>query len=202
MTTKTPWNKGKIIGAKPPLTPEQTNLVRLLLANSGNLRNSTLFSLAIDTAFRGVDLVKIKVSDLMLSGEVLETIRIRQQKTGNPVSAYLTDETRDLLKRYIAETDKDLNDYLFTRKKGDKKSHITSHRYRELLNGFLLKAGLPPEKYGTHSLRRTKTSYIYKKTGNLRACQKILGHKSIQNTANYLGIEEAEAFELAKEFKI
>ena len=132
MTTKIPWNKGKTIGAKPPLTPEQTNLVRLLLANSGNLRNSTLFSLAVDTAFRGVDLVKLKVSDVMLSSEVLETIRIRQQKTGNPVSAYLTDETRALLKRYIEETDKNFNDYLFTREKGDKKSHITSHRYRDL----------------------------------------------------------------------
>ena len=202
MKNKKPWNKNKAVGAKPPLTPEQTHLIKLLLASSEKLRDQALFALAIDSSFRGSDIIKLKVSDIMINGEMLEVIKIKQQKTDSAVSAYLSESTRNLLRALIDEQGKEWGDFLFTREKGSKDAHITAHRYREILKKLFEKAGLNPSKYGSHSLRRTKTTLIYKKTGNLRACQKILGHKSIQNTANYLGIEEAEALELSKEFSI
>lgn len=68
-----------------------------------------------------------------------------------------------------------------------------------MLKDWLSQAGLDPMKYGTHSLRRTKIALIYQKTGNLRACQKLLGHSSIQHTASYLGIEESEALDIARQ---
>ena len=200
MKAKTPWNKGKVVGPKKPLTVEQTRLIRMLLVESGDLRDLVLFCVGIDTAFRGVDLVRLKVSDVMNHGELLEFIRIVQKKTDKKVTGRISPQTQEYLKRYIQETGKNWNDYLFTRKKGKIEGHISEHQYRDILKRWLRQAGINPSLYGTHSLRRTKTTLIYEKTGNLRACQKLLGHSSIQNTASYLGIEESEALEISKNF--
>ena len=58
--------------------------------------------------------------------------------------------------------------------------------------------GFRKEEYGTHSLRRTKASLIYKATGNLRAVQILLGHTKIENTVRYLGVDVEDALELAE----
>ena len=71
---KVPWNKGLKPGAKPPLTPEQIKLIKMLLSSKNKLRDLVLFHLAIDSAFRGVDLVRLKVSDIMVNGGVGETM--------------------------------------------------------------------------------------------------------------------------------
>ncbi|KRA59868.1 hypothetical protein ASD79_10045 [Caulobacter sp. Root655] len=52
--------------------------------------------------------------------------------------------------------------------------------------------------YGTHSLRRTKVALIYKKAGNLRACQLFLGRRKLESTVRYLGIEVDDALEMSE----
>jgi integrase len=59
--------------------------------------------------------------------------------------------------------------------------------------------GLDPALYGTHSLRRTKVALIYKRTGNLRACQLLLGHTKLESTVHYLGIEVDDALFLSEQ---
>lgn len=210
MRAKSPWNKGKKPGPKKPLSRDQVNLVRMRLEQSENLRDLSLFCLAYDTAFRGVDLVQMRVSGVMSGGEMLDTVRITQQKSrrrNNPTAAKeavgtVSPRTQQYLQSYINKSGKGWNDYLFTRQKGDTTKPIGPHQYREILKGWIGLAGINPALYGSHSLRRTKTTMIYKQTGNLRACQKLLGHSSIQNTATYLGIEEAEALDISRNFDL
>lgn len=61
---------------------------------------------------------------------------------------------------------------------------------------------LEPEGYGTNSLRRTKVSLVYKKTGNLRACQLLLGHRKLESTVRYLGIEVDDALEMSEQIDL
>ena len=203
MNTQKAWNKGKVVGVKPPLTPDQVSLMKMRLNETGIIRDMLLFALAIDTSFRGCDLVKLKVSDVMTNGEAHDLITIDQQKTGGRVTAYVIPQTQVLIKEFAESAGKYWDDFLFTPLKGKSLyAPISAHQYRALVKKWLAMAGLNPMKYGTHSLRRTKVSLIYKKTGNLRACQKLLGHSSIQHTANYLGIEEAEALEIARGVRV
>jgi integrase len=61
---------------------------------------------------------------------------------------------------------------------------------------------LDPAAFGTHSLRRTKVSLIYKKTGNLRVCQLLLGHRKLESTVRYLGIEVDDALSLSEQIDL
>ena len=201
MTAKIPWNQHQKVGAKPPLTPDQVQHLRLHLQQSGSLRDQVMFSLAIDTLLRGSDLVKLKVSQVCDDqGRVKEVVEVTQQKTQQRVAVYLTPETQKLLHRYIQNGNLYLGSYIFPGKRIG--SHLSVAMYRYICRGWFESVGFDRFKYGTHSLRRTKTSLIYQRTGNLRACQKLLGHQSIQHTALYLGVEEAEALELAREVRI
>lgn len=73
---------------------------------------------------------------------------------------------------------------------------------RAASTGMGASIGLDPAKFGTHSLRRTKAVLIYRRTGNLRAVQLLLGHSKIESTVRYLGIEVDDAIEIAKKIDI
>lgn len=184
MKKKKAWNKGIVVGGKPPLSPDQVSLVKMRLNEACILRDLALFCVAVDTSFRGCDLVKLRVCDVSSAGEIYELVSIDQQKTGARVTAHIIPQTQVLLKELIEEEGKGWSDYLFTPLKAHNKlKPISVNQYRALVKKWLVMAGINPIEYGTHSLRRTKVSLIYKKTGNLRACQKLLGHSSIQHTA-------------------
>lgn len=194
------WNKGKVVGRKPPLSAEQTKLVKMLLTQAGNIRDLALFSVAIDSSLRGIDLVNLRVSSLYDGREVFERVSLDQSKTGERVSFSMSPYTRQTVKELIESENKGFGDYLFTgQRKGVGKPFTTAH-YRRLVKKWLSMANLNPDLYGSHSLRRSKVALIYKKTGNLRAVQILLGHKSIESTKHYLGIEEGEALDLASSF--
>ena len=125
-----PWNKGQVIGRKPPLLPEQIQLVKMLLTQSGNLRDLALFSLAVDSSLRGVDLVKLKVSNLYDGREVVERCEIRQDKTGERVSFSMSDNTRQTIKELIESENKGVFDYLFTGQHKGKGKPISPTHYR------------------------------------------------------------------------
>ena len=128
-----PWNKGKLIGQKPPLRPKHVWSIRTRLQMEERTRDLAMFNLAIDSELRGCDVVALRVEDVAPNGYAIDRATVRQKKTRRPVRFELTEQTRQAVDNYI-------------------------------------KAG------GKKSLRRTKATLIYRRTGNLRAVQLLLGH--------------------------
>ena len=157
-----------------------------------------MFNLAIDSKLRGCDLVRIRVGDVVLGGTVRLRTAIVQQKTGRPVPFELTDSAREALTAWLRKRGSREDDWLFP-SRSRPGNHITTRQYGRLLDTWLALIGLDPALYGTHSLRRTKVALIYKRTGNLRACQLLLGHTKLESTVRYLGIEVDDALLLSEQ---
>ena len=83
-----------------------------------------------------------------------------------------------------------------------RKSHLTTRQYARLVSHWISSIGLDASMYGTHSLRRTKATLIYRRTGNLRAVQLLLGHTKIESTVRYLGVEVDDAIALAEQIDV
>jgi integrase len=198
---RAPWNKGKLTGAKPPLRPKHVWAIRTRLQIAGRKRDLALFNLAIDSKLRGCDLVSIRVEDIAPRGYTADRASVRQKKTGHPVKFELTDATRQSLDDYLKTVGKQPGQFLFA---GRRRSIgcMTTRQYARLLSEWLVDIGLDPKQFGTHSLRRTKATLIYKKTGNLRAVQLLLGHTKIESTVRYLGIEVDDAIAIAEQVDI
>jgi integrase len=107
-TGRTPWNKGKLIGAKPPLRPEHVWAIRTRLMIEGRSRDLAMFNLAIDSKLRGCDVVALKVEDVAPNGYAIDRATIRQRKTGRPVKFELTEQTRGLSLNGLPESDLNL----------------------------------------------------------------------------------------------
>ena len=196
-----PWNKGKLIGQKPPLKLKEIWAIRIRLQISLQVRDLALFNLAIDSKLRSCDLVKIRVKDITHSTSVSKRAMVMQQKTGQPVKFEITEQTRDSISNWINYADLKSYDYLF-KSRNRLSSHISTKQYARRVYVWLKEIGLDPAEYGTHSLRRTKASLIYRRTKNLRAVQILLGHRKIESTVRYLGIEVDDALELAEQTEI
>lgn len=189
-----PWNKGKLIGAKPPLRPSHVWSIRTKLQMADRKRDLALFNLAIDSKLRGCDVVALRVDDVAPSGYAMDRAAIRQKKTGRPVRFELTDQTRSAVDDYLRTTGRKRGQFLFAGR-GD--GHVlTTWQYARLVHEWVASIGLDPTKFGTHSLRRTKAVLIYRRTGNLRAVQLLLGHSKIESTVRYLGIEVDDAIDI------
>lgn len=124
-----------------------------------------------------------------------------QQKTGRPVQFELTGDVRTSLLCWLERRGGTLNDYAFP-SRVDRTNHISTRQYARLVDEWVTAIGLRRQEYGTHSLRRTKASMIYKATGNLRAIQILLGHTKIENTVRYLGVDIEDALMLAERSEI
>lgn len=199
--TRVPWNKGKIVGAKPPLRPSHVWSIRTKLQMQGKTRDLALFNLAIDSKLRGCDVVAVRVDDVAPSGYAMDRATIRQKKTGRPVRFELTDQTRQAIDQYLRLTERKSGQFLFAGR-GNTDRRLTTRQYARLVQDWVASIGLDPAKFGTHSLRRTKAVLIYRRTGNLRAVQLLLGHSKIESTVRYLGIEVDDAIEIAEKIDI
>ena len=113
----------------------------------------------------------------------------------------LTESTRQAIDDYLRATGKKPGEYLFTGRRGPNRS-LTTRQYARLLSDWLAGIGLDPYLFGTHSLRRTKATLIYRRTGNLRAVQLLLGHTKIESTVRYLGIEVDDALAIAEQVDV
>lgn len=195
-----PWNKGKIVGAKPPLRPKHVWCIRTKLQVEGRLRDLALFNVAIDSKLRGCDVVSLKVDDIAPSGYSADRASVRQKKTGRPLKFELTESTRQAVDDYLKAAGKKAGEYLFTGRRVN--CSLTTRQYARLLSGWLASVGLDPHLFGTHSLRRTKATLIYRRTGNLRAVQLLLGHTKIESTVRYLGIEVDDALAIAEQIDV
>ena len=199
--TRHPWNKGKLIGAKPPLRAKHVWAIRTMLQIGGRKRDLALFNLAIDSKLRGCDVVSVKVEDVAPRGYAIDRATVRQKKTGHPVRFEITEQTRQAIDDYVRTEGRKSRDFLFNGRKGA--AHcLTTRQYARLVGEWIGSCGLDPTNFGTHSLRRTKATMIYKRTGNLRAVQLLLGHTKIESTVRYLRIEIDDALEIAEQVDI
>jgi len=193
-----PWNKGKLTGAKPPLLQKHVWAIRTKLQIEQRTRDLALFNLAIDSKLRGCDVVALKVEDVAPNGYCADRASVRQKKTGRPVRFELTEQTRQAVDEYIRTASKKSGEVMFTACR-DHKHRMTTRQYALLLSEWIASIGLDPHLFGTHSLRRTKATLIYRRTGNLRAVQLLLGHTKIESTVRYLGIEVDDALLIAEQ---
>jgi integrase len=198
---RVPWNKGKLTGAKPPLRLKHVWSIRTKLQIKGRARDSAMFNLAIDSKLRGCDVVAIRVEDVAAGGYTADRATVRQKKTGRPVRFELSEQTRQAVDDYLKATDKRPGEFLFTGRRGPDRN-MTTRQYARLVSEWIGSVGLDPRLFGTHSLRRTKASLIYRRTGNLRAVQLLLGHTKIESTVRYLGIEVDDALAIAEQVDI
>jgi integrase len=188
-------------GAKLPLRPMHVWAIRVRLQLEGRDRDLALFDIALDSKLRGCDVVALRLADIMAGGSIRRRATVVQQKTGRPVQFELTDQTRRSVTRWLALRPAGQGGWLFPSRKHTG-HHLSTRQYFRLLKRWVAQIGLPPAAYGTHSMRRTKVSMLYRKTGNLRACQLLLGHTKLESTVRYLGVELDDALELSEALEI
>jgi integrase len=196
-----PWNKGKLIGQKAPLKLKEIWAIRVRLELSNRIRDLALFNLAIDSKLRACDLVKLKVRDISHGDRISSRAIVMQQKTERPVQFEITEQTRKSISEWLQLATLRSDSYLFPSRLHES-PHLSTRQYARIVNEWVEEIGLDPINYGTHTMRRTKASLIYRRTKNLRAVQLLLGHTKLESTVRYLGIEVDDALEMAEQTEV
>lgn len=196
-----PWNKGKIVGQKAPLRLKDIWAIRIRLQLGHRTRELAMFDLALDSKLRACDLVKLRLRDIAHGDHISARAIVMQQKTSLPVQFEITQPTREAVLEWIKEAGLKAEDYLFPSRVHDS-PHIGTRQYARIVDGWINEIGLDPSAYGTHSMRRTKASLIYRRTKNIRAVQLLLGHTKLESTVRYLGIEVEDALEMAEQTEV
>jgi integrase len=196
-----PWNKGKIVSQKAPFKLKDIWALRVRLQMHSRVRELGLFNLRIDSKLRGCDLVTLKVRDICHRDEVANRAMVMQHKTQRPVQFEITLATREAVQKWIMQGGPRSEDLLFPSRIRDS-PHLGTRPYARILEGWVEELGHDPTEYGTHSMRRTKATLIYRRMKNLRAVQLLLGHATRESTARYLGIEVDDALEIAEQTEI
>ncbi len=198
---KAPWNKGRLVGQKAPLKLKDIWAIRIRLQLSEWIRDLALFNLAIDSKLRGCDLVSLRVGDIAQGSSILPRAMVMQRKTKRPVQFEITEQTRAALLEWIKKAQLSNAKYLFPSRVSTS-PHLSTRQYARIVEGWVGSAGLDSTAYGTHSMRRTKATLIYRRTKNLRAVQLLLGHTKLESTVRYLGIEVDDALEIAEQTEV
>ena len=196
-----PWNKGKIVGQKAPFKLKDIWALRVRMQMENRVRELALFNLGIDSKLRGCDLVSLRVRDICHGNQVAARAIVMQHKTQRPVQFEITASARDAVQQWIKVAGLKSDDFLFPSRIHDS-PHLGTRQYSRILDGWVKELGLDPAAYGTHSIRRTKATLIYRRTKNLRAIQLLLGHSKLESTVRYLGIEVDDALEISEQTEI
>jgi integrase len=150
---------------------------------------------------RGCDLVSLHVRDVTHGNQMLNRAMVIQRKTQRPVQFELTEPTRTAVLAWIEKAHLRSDQYLFPSRIA-RSPHVSTRQYARIVHHWVEAVGLDPLSYGTHSMRRTKATLIYKRTKNLRAVQLLLGHSKLESTVRYLGIEVDDALEISEQTEI
>jgi integrase len=196
-----PWNKGRLLGQRAPLKLKDVWAIRVRLQLGCRVRDLALFNLAIDSKLRGCDLTRLRVQDVMQGNRVAPRAVVLQKKTQRPVQFEITEQTRDAVVAWIAVAHLKSGDFLFP-SRVSMSPHLSTRQYSRIVRSWIAAIGMDPAAYGTHSLRRTKATLIYRRTRNLRAVQLLLGHTNLESTVMYLGIEVDDALEIAEQTEV
>ncbi len=192
-----PWKEGKLVGQKAPLKPREVWAIRVRLQLAERKRDLALFNLALDSKLRGCDLVSLRVSDVRTGDEIRNRATVNQMKTGKPVQFEIMEQAPEAIQAWCESKAPAQYDWLFPSRKNPRR-HLTTRQYARIVNQWVTSIGLQRSAYGTHSMRRTKATLIYRKTGNLRAVQLLLGHTKLDSTTRYLGVEAEDALALSE----
>lgn len=195
------WNKGKLVGQKVPLRLRDIWGIRIRLEHARNVRDIALFDLAIDSKLRACDLTKLRVRDVAHGSRVAARAMVMQQKTQRPVQFEITAQTRIALEEWVKLARLRSDDFLFPSRLRTSE-HLSTRQYSRIVKAWVTSIGLDPVPYGTHTMRRTKASLIYRRTKNIRAVQILLGHTKLESTVRYLGIEVDDALEMAEQTEV
>lgn len=196
-----PWNKGKLIGQKSPLSMQDILSIRIKLQNENRLRDLALFNLALDSKLRACDLLNLRASEVSNSDTINNRAIVLQQKTGRRVRFEITRKSRKSLNDWIERAGLEGSDYLFPSRIRTSQ-HLSTRQYSRMVSSWVAAIGLDPTSYGTHSMRRTKATLLYRRTKNLRAIQLLLGHSKLDSTVRYLGIEIDDALEMSEQMDV
>lgn len=195
-----PWNKGRCIGQKRPFKITEVEAIRTALEERSRFRELAMFNLAIDSKLRGCDLIGIRIEDVLVGSTVRDRASIIQRKTKAPVQFEIGSRARAALDGWIKFLGKNRGPLFPSKRCPDRP--LTVRSCARIVDSWVLLAGLERGLYATHTLRRTKATVLYRQTGNLRAVQLLLGHKSIENTVRYLGVDVDDALELSGQMDI
>ena len=193
--------QGKIVGQKSPFRLKDIWALRVRFQMEHRVRELALLNLGIDSKLRGCDLVALKVRDVCHVDQVATRAIVMQHKTQRPVQFEITQATRDALHAWIKQAGLKPEDFLFPSRLHDS-PHLGTRQYARILGRWVDELGLDRADYGTHSMRRTKATLIYRRTKNLRAVQLLLGHSKLESTVRYLGIEVDDALEISEQTEI
>ena len=133
---RVPWNKGKLIGPRPPLRQKHVWAIRTRLQIGQQVRDLALFNLAIDSKLRGCDVVAVRVDDVAPNGHAIERATVRQRKTGRPVRFELTEQSRQAINEYLEASGRKRGDYLFGGRRPGQS--MTTRQYARLLSDWLI----------------------------------------------------------------
>ena len=145
--------------------------------------------------------MRLQVNDVCVGGRVRDRATVIQRKTGRSVQFEITEQTRAAIRDWVANSVPGNGQYLFPSRFHDQ-PHISTRQYARIVHRWVERAGLDSSAYGTHSMRRTKAAQIYKKTGNRRAVQLLLGHTKLESTVRYLGIEVDDALSISEQVEL
>ena len=174
---------------------------RPLLDGKSAYASFALFNLGIDSKLRGCDLVALKVRDVCHGDQIAARAIVMQHKTQRPVQFEITAATRDALQAWIRQAGLKSENFLFPSRL-HQSPHLGTRQYARILGRWVDELGLDRANFGTHSMRRTKATLIYRRTKNLRAVQLLLGHSKLESTVRYLGIEVDDALEISEQTEI
>jgi site-specific recombinase XerD len=176
-----------------PMEHRQNRRLKDTLQAQGNL--------GLDSKIRACDLVKLRVRDICHGERISPRAMVMQQKTCRPVQFEMTQPTREAIGEWIKEAALKSDDYLFPSRIHES-PHLGTRQCARIVDSWVKEIGLDPVGYGTHSMRRTKASLIYRRTKNIRAVQLLLEHSKLECTVRYLGIEVEDALEMAEQTEI
>lgn len=176
--SRAPWNKGKLVGQKAPLKLKDIWTIRIRLQLDSEIRDLALFNFAIDSKLRACDLVQLRISDVSHDGQMASRAMVMRQKTGRPVQFEIPQMARESVQAWIKHANLSPSEYLFPSRVADS-PRLSTRQYARIVHRWVEDAGLESGSYGTHTMRRTKASPIYRRTRNLRAVQLLLGHTKL-----------------------
>ncbi len=182
-----PWDKGKLVGQKPPLKPKDIWAIRIHLQNAHLVRDLAMFNL--------------RVRDITHGHQILARAMVVRRKAQRPVQFELTEPTKSAVTAWVKKAHLMSEQYLFPSRIASS-PHVSTRQYARIVHHWVAAAGLDPTSYGTHTMRRTKATLIYKRTKNLRAVQLLLGHTKLESTVRYLGIEVNDALGIPEQTEI
>ena len=126
-----PWNKGRLVGQKPPLKPNDIWAIRIQLQNEHRVRDRAMFNLGIDSKLRGCDLVNLRVRDIMHTDQILPWAMVVQRKTKQPVQFELAEPTRSAISAWIEVAKLKADRYLFPCRLASS-PHISTRQYASI----------------------------------------------------------------------